>query len=132
MFTKSMTFILLILIFANLYCIYRLTKPEKNSAKINIDFQQAYYEIKCSKFKIDLKRAYVITDYESEIREFTVFQRTIKTQTGKARITKTYINKNGYRCFKDSHILLHRWIMEKNIGRKLNTLKLFSILMATN
>ncbi len=31
----------------------------------------------------------------------------------------TYINENGYRCFKDSNILFHRWMMEKHLGRKL-------------
>ncbi len=33
--------------------------------------------------------------------------------------TKTYINKRGYKCFKDSHYLVHRWVMEKKINRKL-------------
>ncbi len=33
--------------------------------------------------------------------------------------TKTYINKYGYRCFKDSNILVHRWVMSKHLHRKL-------------
>ena len=33
---------------------------------------------------------------------------------------KSYINKNGYRCFINSGILVHRWLMEKHIGRKLS------------
>jgi len=32
---------------------------------------------------------------------------------------KTYIASNGYIRFVDSNKLVHRWIMEKNIGRKL-------------
>lgn len=32
---------------------------------------------------------------------------------------KTYIGRNGYRIFKDSNILLHRYIAEKKLGRKL-------------
>lgn len=33
--------------------------------------------------------------------------------------SKTYVNNNGYRCFKDSHRTIHRWVMEKHLGRKL-------------
>ena len=32
---------------------------------------------------------------------------------------KTYIGKTGYRKFKDSGKLLHRWVAEKKIGRPL-------------
>jgi hypothetical protein len=32
---------------------------------------------------------------------------------------KTYIDENGYRRFSDSNKLVHRWVMEKKIGRKL-------------
>ena len=31
----------------------------------------------------------------------------------------TYIDENGYRRFRDSNMLFHRWLMEKYIGRKL-------------
>lgn len=32
---------------------------------------------------------------------------------------KTYINDNGYACFVNSNKLVHRWVMEKAIGRRL-------------
>jgi hypothetical protein len=32
---------------------------------------------------------------------------------------KTYIDNNGYRRFKDSNKLVHRYVMEKKLGRKL-------------
>jgi hypothetical protein len=31
---------------------------------------------------------------------------------------KTYVNKNGYRQFKGSGKLVHRWVEEKKLGRK--------------
>ena len=34
-------------------------------------------------------------------------------------LKKTYIDNNGYLRFNDSNKLVHRWIAEKNIGRKL-------------
>ena len=33
---------------------------------------------------------------------------------------KTYVNKNGYRRFKDSGTYVHRWVEEKKLGRELN------------
>ena len=32
---------------------------------------------------------------------------------------KTYVNKKGYRQFKGSGKLVHRWVEEKKLGRKL-------------
>jgi len=32
---------------------------------------------------------------------------------------KTYIDNNGYYRFSDTSKLVHRWVVEKNIGRKL-------------
>jgi len=32
---------------------------------------------------------------------------------------KTYIDDNGYYRFSDTNKLVHRWVVEKNIGRKL-------------
>jgi hypothetical protein len=34
-------------------------------------------------------------------------------------MSNTYINENGYRCFKDSGIPVHRWVAEKKLGRRL-------------
>ena len=32
---------------------------------------------------------------------------------------KTYVDRNGYRRFKDSNRLVYRWVAEKKIGRRL-------------
>jgi hypothetical protein len=37
---------------------------------------------------------------------------------------KTYIDDNGYYRFIDTNKLVHRWIMEKNIGRKLKPMEI--------
>ena len=34
-------------------------------------------------------------------------------------LKKTYIDNNGYLRFNDTNKLVHRWVAEKNIGRKL-------------
>ena len=34
-------------------------------------------------------------------------------------MSKTYLDENGYLRFKDSKKLVHRWMMEKRIRRKL-------------
>ncbi len=33
---------------------------------------------------------------------------------------KTYVDENGYRRFLNSNMLVHRWVAEKKLGRKLN------------
>jgi len=35
-------------------------------------------------------------------------------------LKKTYKDNNGYLRFNNSNKLVHRWVVEKNIGRKLN------------
>ena len=35
--------------------------------------------------------------------------------------SKTYINDNGYFCFKDSNKPVHQWVAEKKLGRKLRS-----------
>ena len=37
------------------------------------------------------------------------------------RATKTYVNNNGYRVFKDSGIAVHRHVAEKKLGRPLRS-----------
>ena len=36
-------------------------------------------------------------------------------------LKKTYKDDNGYLRFIDTHKLVHRWVVEKNIGRKLKS-----------
>ena len=33
-------------------------------------------------------------------------------------MSKTYIDKNGYRRFSSSHKLVHRWVARKTFGRR--------------
>lgn len=33
--------------------------------------------------------------------------------------SKTYVDQDGYRRFKDSDTLVHRWVAEKKLGRRL-------------
>jgi len=35
------------------------------------------------------------------------------------RDSRTYTTKEGYRKFRDSNISVHRWVMEKKLGRRL-------------
>jgi hypothetical protein len=42
-----------------------------------------------------------------------------RKSTSTAQSRKTYVNKNGYRRFKDSGTYVHRWVEEKKLGRKL-------------
>ncbi len=36
-------------------------------------------------------------------------------------MAQTYIDERGYRRFSDSGKLVHRWVAEKQLGRKLET-----------
>ena len=42
-----------------------------------------------------------------------------RKSNSKAQSSKTYVTKKGYRKFKDSGKLVHRWAEEKKLGRKL-------------
>lgn len=78
-----------------------------------------------NKFTIDFKRAYEIKKaiYEPKI----ILKDTISNKpfdlillADRNRQTKTYTDDNGYRRFKNSNKLVHRWVMEKYINRKLS------------
>ena len=45
---------------------------------------------------------------------FTGFTVSIRTMAG-----KTYIDNRGYRRFKDTDKLVHRWVVEKSLGHRL-------------
>jgi len=46
----------------------------------------------------------------------------MKRKSGSSsRGAKTVINKSGYRQFKDTGTLVHRWVEENKLGRKLKT-----------
>jgi len=44
-----------------------------------------------------------------------------RKSTQKSSKPKTFIASNGYRKFKDSGTLVHRWVAEKSIGRELKS-----------
>lgn len=72
-----------------------------------------------NKFNVDFKRTYL-----SEIREFKPYNQSstnCSIPTAKVSEPKTYINSNGYRCFKDSNRTVHRWVMEKHLERRLDS-----------
>jgi hypothetical protein len=43
----------------------------------------------------------------------------ISSEPGKQ--SKVYVDENGYFRFKDSNKLVHRWVVEKKLGRKLKS-----------
>jgi hypothetical protein len=44
----------------------------------------------------------------------------VNTKFQAAKINKTYIDRDGYKRFTDSDRLVHRWVMEKYLKRKLS------------
>jgi hypothetical protein len=92
-----MSFISLVAIILIIKKIYKLLTSKDFPTDFSVDFKNAYKNKKmCKKILFYLEKTSQ-TDYKP----------------------KTYINKNGYRCFNDSGILVHRWIMEREINRKL-------------
>jgi hypothetical protein len=50
---------------------------------------------------------------------FILFKNIFKVKYYNNNQGKTYIDENGYRRFSDSNKLVHRYVVEKKIGRKL-------------
>ena len=50
---------------------------------------------------------------------FILFKKLLKVNYTNNNQGKTYIDENGYRRFSDSNKLVHRYVVEKMIGRKL-------------
>lgn len=78
-----------------------------------------------NRFTIDFKRAYEIKNATYEPR--IILKDTMPSKpfdlillANRNRQTKTYIDDSGYRRFKNSNKLVHRWVMEKYINRKLS------------
>ncbi len=103
-----MNFILTILIGAILYCVYAISLPAKDLTKLNIDFKRAYYNSKAETYIVKNRIIFDLSEHAN-------------IQHQKAYQAKTYIRSNGYRYFKGSNILFHRWMMEKSLGRKLRS-----------
>lgn len=74
------------------------------------------------KFEIDFKFAY-FQDLEINKLFFAQqrnFSEEKKVRERKLRARKTFVAENGYVYFFDSHKSVHRWVMEKYLGRKLS------------
>ena len=107
MFYNYMTFFILTILSGIIfYGIYILSTPDKNTTKLTIDFKRAYDGLGFKARKIGYR---ILLD----------LPKNIKSRENKHCQTKTYLSAEGYRRFKGSHILVHRWIMEKSLNRKL-------------
>lgn len=84
-----------------------LIDNNKSNNSFTIDFKRAYYK----NIQIDESFIEPVTSYKSG---------EIKSKY-KIKERKTYIGKNGYIHFSDSNKLVHRWVMEKSLGRKLSS-----------
>ncbi|MDR1838223.1 MAG: HNH endonuclease [Treponema sp.] len=62
---------------------------------------------------------YFIIIFIIGIGVFILFKNLYKTNNYNNNKGKTYIDENGYRRFSDSNKLVHRYVAEKKIGRKL-------------
>lgn len=65
-------------------------------------------------FSVDFKEI-----YENDKSNEVILFHPEKTNQKKTKPKKTFIDKDGYRRFIDSGILIHRWMMEKETGQKL-------------
>ncbi len=71
---------------------------------------------------IDFKKALkkkVSKSWHFHFAEYSVKTERKDDGENKQKTSKVYIDEKGYFRFKDSNILVHRWKMEKNLGRKL-------------
>lgn len=102
MFILTVTIIGLII-----YSAYSLLVHKTGSRDaLTIDFKRAYYE------NIQMTESF------SEPKGFPRYKDSKFNY--KTREKKTYVGKNGYAYFLDSDKLVHRWVMEKSLGRRLH------------
>lgn len=114
-----MDFISLILLGAIIYCINYircLLKSENKPSQTNINFKSDYYQNSSPKnYFIPLDSNEKINSQFSIIKNTEFYNKKINPGT--------QINKYGYLCFKNSNIPVHRYIMQKHLGRKLSPLE---------
>lgn len=72
-----------------------------------------------NKFEIDFKFAYFKDEYSRIIFKQQELEKRIKLNNKIPRERKTFVAENGYVYFVNSHKSVHRWVMEKSLGRKL-------------
>lgn len=96
-----MSFIILIITSIFIIQLYKFAFLPKSRSNFTINFKSAYEN--CTLEKLLLSIVKNTKEYSKKIYQ-----------------TKTYIDKNGYRRFKNSNILVHRWVIEKKVRRKLH------------
>lgn len=123
--------ILLIIVFTALGFGHTLSKPINNSVGFDISINQRSYQSKIDEYlnkkynteKIPTFNTYLIKTGEIPIAngKSTEVRQTIKWTTTPVPAQKERITYkcNGYLKFKDTGIYVHRWMMEKKLGRKL-------------
>lgn len=123
--------ILLIIIFTTLGFWHILTKPINNSASFDISISQRSYQNKINEYlnkkynteKIPTFNTHLVKTEEVLIKndESTEVCKTIKWTIAPVNTQKEKITYkcNGYLKFKDTDVCVHRWVMEKKLGRKL-------------
>lgn len=100
-----------------------------NYKELDVDSFFAYMKIKDKEVKRSYLNSFKFTindlpspmDYYSDCTMDSQFVSVILSAAKPIR--KTYINENGYVCFVNSHKGVHRWVMEKSLGRKLTDIE---------
>lgn len=124
-------YIIIFLIFAttSLTFTYALYSPINNWANFDISINQKHYQYKIDLYLNKKWGTNIIPNFTTRaIKELPTSNKpkiveTIKRDgkpVSEHKIKKTY-KYNGYLRFKNSGIYVHRWIMEKDLGRKLTT-----------
>ncbi len=127
-------YIIIFLIFAttSLTFTYALYSPINNWANFDISINQKHYQYKIDLYlnkkwgtnKIPNFTIHAIKELPAETASNTSeIVKTIKWNIKpilEHKIKKTY-KYNGYLRFKDSGIYVHRWMMKKDIGRRLTS-----------
>jgi len=93
----------------------------KNQLKLNVTQENQYTSKKSNEEYSSSVCSYVfIIILIISIVVFIIFKNSFKgNYYNNNKQGKTYIDENGYRRFSDSNKLVHRYVVEKNIGRKL-------------
>jgi hypothetical protein len=72
------------------------------------------------KYTLGNKLAFSEDDYEQRARVDFIATNCSKGNNKNKR-SKIYLGENGYYQFIDSDIYVHRWVMEKHLGKKLSS-----------
>lgn len=114
-----MSFIILIITSILIIQLYKFAFSPKPPFMITIDFKGAYENYSSEKSLSSIAK-YTET-YDKKIHNTKTYtgKNSYNSKSKKIYNTKTYTDERGYKRFKDSNKLVHRWVMEKKIGRRL-------------